>query len=103
MFFIKFESLLWFESLIVTTVEVYKFHTLINRNKKKQIEITNWGEGVVIVWNSISQISFNWGGGGNSSDGGGGCKAKIWNLEICYWPSIASFEKGKYYPNNWRF
>ena len=33
LFFIIFESLL-FKSLIVTTVEVYKFHALTNRNKK---------------------------------------------------------------------
>ena len=35
LFFIIFESLLLFKSLIVTTVEVYKFHALINGIKKK--------------------------------------------------------------------
>ena len=35
LFFIVFKSLLLFKSLIVTTVEVNKFHTLINRNKEK--------------------------------------------------------------------
>ena len=35
LFFITFKSLLLFKSLIATTVEVYKFHALINRNKEK--------------------------------------------------------------------
>ena len=30
-----FESLLLFKRLIVSAVEIYKFHVLINRNKEK--------------------------------------------------------------------
>ena len=38
LFFIVFESLLLFKSLTVTTVEIDKFHALINRNKEKALQ-----------------------------------------------------------------
>ena len=37
--FILFGSLLLFKILIVTTVEVYKFHALINGNKEKTLQL----------------------------------------------------------------
>ena len=35
LFFIIYKSLFLFKSLLVITVEVYEFHSLINRNKEK--------------------------------------------------------------------
>ena len=38
LFFVLFKSLLLFKSLIVTTIEVYNFHTLINRIEEKILQ-----------------------------------------------------------------
>ena len=38
LFFLMFASLLLFKSLVVTTVEVYKFNVLVNRNKEKALK-----------------------------------------------------------------
>ena len=44
LFFIILESLLLFKSLIVTAIEDYKFHALINRNKEKTLQ---WNYNVI--------------------------------------------------------
>ena len=45
LFFIIFKSLTLFKSLIFTTVEIYKFHALINRNNEKTLQ---WSYNVIL-------------------------------------------------------